>query len=99
MDHVARIIEIYENQGIEGLFSSPSTPDDIKEVSAKLDTLEKDTKEKVQSILKEFLDGTDKRINELENELLMEKKNLQQSQDNADACIAYLNSAQKGDTE
>ena len=97
MNEVARIIEIYKKKGVEGLLSTPSIPDDIRKVTAKLDTLDQAEKEKIEKILKDVLKGTEKRITELENEIVTETQSLKQSQENADACIAYLNSAQTGE--
>ncbi len=99
MNEVARIIEIYEKNGIDGLLASPSIPDDIRKISTKMDTLDDATKTKVEAILREVLMGTDERITKIENEIIKEQQNLRQSQDNADACIAYLNSAQTGEKE
>lgn len=97
IDSVARIIEIYENEGVEGLLSTPSMPDDIRKAALTMDRLEAAEKEKIEAILRAVLKGTEKRITELESEITDEMQNLKQSQENADACIAYLNSAQTGD--
>lgn len=99
MNDVARIIEIYETQGLEGLIASPSLPDDLKKINDKMDTFDDATKEKIEKIFSDILTGTDKRITEIEDELNQERQNLKDSDTRADAMVAYLNSAKTGETE
>ena len=97
MDHVARLIETYEKEGIDGLMALPSVLDDMQKAKAELDELPAGKKDEIQKILKEMLKGTDEKINVFQAEIRKEVEAFRNSQDNADACIAYLNSAQQGD--
>lgn len=99
MNHVARLIETYEKEGINGLMALPSVLDDMQKAKDEMDKLPADKKDEVQKILKEMLKGTDEKINVFQAEIRKEIEAFRNSQDNADACIAYLNSAQKGDTK
>lgn len=99
MDHVARLIETYEKEGIDGLMALPSVLDDMQKAKAELDELPAGKKDEVQKILKEMLKGTDEKINIFQAEIQKEVKAFRTSQNNADACIAYLDSAQKGENK
>lgn len=99
MNDVARILEIYETQGIEGLIASPPTPDDIKKIAAQMDDFDDTTKAKIESIFRDIMAGADERIAAIKKELDQERQNLKDSDKRADALVAYLNSAQTGETE
>ena len=99
MNDVARIIEIYETQGLDGLIASSSIPDDLEKINAQMDTLDDATKAKIENILREILAGTDERITAIEDELNQERQKLKESDTRADAMVAYLNSAKTGETE
>lgn len=95
MSDVLNFVEDHKNDDMDTLVALPEFSLILSKMQAELKRCEREEEKKIRAFLKKVEPHIEKIVSSLQNEMTSIKGEITQRQRNAQACVAYLDSARK----